>query len=236
MKARAPPRAGAILARLEDTYGRPRAGAPRDPYLFLIWWQCGYPPSEERCTRGWQALQAAVDLSPRALRAARSGQLVRALKAGGLVPQLRATRIRAIARTLEEEFGGDLTAALKQRPVAEARRLLKRFPGIGAPGADRILLFAGLAPAAAVPSSCPHVLVRVLDGTESAKYATTYARARALIEQQVPATLAARRHAYLLLQRHGRERCKARKPQCEICSLAGECAWLARRVPRRRID
>jgi len=38
---------------------------------------------------------------------------------------------------------------------------LKTFPGIGNPGADRILLFARIEPLAAVPSACPHVLVRV---------------------------------------------------------------------------
>jgi endonuclease III len=229
-------RAESILATLEAAYGAPSAGWPTDPYLFLIWWQCGYPPSEERCTRGWEALQAAVGLSPRALRAARPAQLARALKAGGMVPALRATRIRAIVRTIEEELGGNLRAALAQRSEAEARKLLKRFPGIGAPGADRILLFAAVAPLAAVPSSCPHVLVRVLAGTESASYRDTYASARALIEAQIPATLAARQRAYLLLQRHGRERCKAREPQCADCALAGDCAWLARRVRRRRID
>jgi endonuclease III len=229
MKTPALKPAEAILATLERAFGRPRPGGPEDPYLFLIWWQCGYPPSEERCTRGWQALQAAVGSSPRALRAARPAQLARALKAGGMVPELRATRIRAITRTVEEELGGDLRAALEQRSVTEARKLLKRFPGIGAPGADRILLFAGITPVAAVPSSCPQVLVRVLKGTESAKYAATYAQARALIEQQVAATLAARRRAYLLLQRHGRELCKARKPLCAQCPISGACAWYALR-------
>ena len=171
-----------------------------------------------------------------ALHARLEAQLARALAAGGLVPALRATRIRAIARAIEEEFGGDLRGALRERSASQARRLLERFPGIGAPGADRILLFAGVAPVAAVPSACPHVLVRILSGRDSANYRDTYAKARALIEAQIPAALAPRRRAYLLLQRHGRERCKARAPECDGCPLAGDCAWRARRLRRRRID
>ena len=232
LKARAMQPAESILATLEARYGAPSPGWPTDPYLFLIWWHCGYPPSEERCTLGWKALQAAFGPSPGALRAARPAQLARALKAGGMVPALRATRIRAIVRTVEEELGGNLRAALRQRSAAEAAKLLKRFPGIGAPGADRILLFAAVAPVAAVPSSCPHVLVRVLVGTESANYRASYDKARALIEAQIPATLAARQRAYLLLQRHGRELCKTKDPKCGECPVATACAWRARRIRR----
>jgi endonuclease-3 len=194
-------------------------------------------PAERGALRARLAgLRAAVGTTPRALRAARPVQLTRALEAGGMIPALRATRIRAIVRAVEAELGGKLRAALGKRSEAEARKLLKRFPGIGTPGADRVLLFAGLAPVAAVPSSCPHVLVRILGGDESPGYGATYAQARALIEAQIPATFAARRRAWLLLQRHGRERCRARNPQCSQCAVAATCAFFARHqapAPRR---
>lgn len=224
--------AESILATLEETYGALSPGWPTDPYLFLVWWHCGYPPSEARCTRGWEALQAAVGSSPSQLLGVRTAQLARVLEAGGMVPELRATRVRSIARTVRKEFAGDLRAALERLPLAGARKALKRFPGIGAPGADRILLFAGLAPVAAVPSSCPHVLLRVASGRDGAKYTDSYRGSRQLMEAQVPATLAARRRAYLLLQRHGRELCKAKDPQCGACPVSAACAWRARRIRR----
>lgn len=218
---------GPILDTLESFYGELSPGFPVDPYLFLIWWHCGYPPSEERCNRGWEALTAAVGLSPAELAPARSTTLARALKAGGMVPELRAARLKSIARCVEEEYAGDLRAALAAAGEAKASKLLRKFPGIGAPGADRILLFSGLAPAAAVPSNSPHVLVRIASGREATKYTATYTQARQLIEARLPARVPVRARAYLLLQRHARERCRAKNPRCGECPLSGTCAYFA---------
>jgi endonuclease-3 len=168
------------------------------------------------------------------LLSARSSRIARALKSGGMVPELRATRVKAIASRVQQEFSGDLRAALAALPVAKARARLKEFPGIADPGADRILLFAGLATTAAVPSSCPHVLVRIESGREPAKYAAAYAQARQSIEQQLPATAAARMRAYLLLQAHGRSLCKRTNPKCPVCPVAPSCAYRSRETRRRR--
>jgi endonuclease III len=218
-----------ILDTLESFYGEQAPGFPVDPYLFLIWWHCGYPPGEERCNRGWKALEAAVGVSAPQLAAAGSTRIARALKAGGMVPELRAARVQSIARSVLEDYAGDLHAALAALPAAEARKRLRKFPGIGAPGADRILLFAGLEPVAAVPSASPHVLVRIQSGREGATYTETYRQAQQLLATQSPATLTARRRAYLLLQRHARESCKAKNPKCGQCPVSGSCRYFARR-------
>ena len=216
-----------ILDTLESLYGEQAPAWPTDPYLFLVWWHCGYPPSEDRCARGWEALTAAIGVSAAELAAARPATLARALKAGGMVPELRAARLRSIARGVLKDYAGNLRGALAALPEAAARKLLRSFPGIGAPGAERILLFADLAPVAAVPSSSPYVLVRIASGREPVKYAATYAQAQQLIEVQLPATLAARRRAYLLLQRHARELCKRKSPRCGECPVSAKCAYFA---------
>lgn len=223
-----------ILDTLESHYGGQAPGWPTDPYLFLIWWHCGYPPSEERCNRGWEALNAAVAVAPVELGAARPATLARALKAGGIVPELRAARVRQIARTVEEDFAGDLRAALAAVPEAKAARLLKRFPGVGDPGADRILLFGALAPVPAVPSNCPYVLLRIESGRVPAKYPAVYRQARQLIASQLPATLAARCRAYLLLRQHARQLCKPSNPRCGECPVSGNCAYFARLARKKR--
>ncbi len=222
-----------ILDALERFHGVQSNRSPGDPFQFLIWWQCGYPPSEERCARGWTALNEMTSVSAPELLAARPAELARALACGGLIPRLRAARVREIARMTQEQFGGDLRRALEPLPAAEARKLLKRFPGIGLPGADRILLFAAIAPVAAVPSACPHVLPRIVVGREAASYTASYRQAQQLIESQVAATVAARSRSYLLLGRHGRELCKARNPKCGQCPIAARCAYLSR--PRARV-
>jgi endonuclease III len=228
------PRLARILDTLESHYGVQAAQWPTDPYLFLVWWHCGYPPSEERCARGWEALNGEIGVSPEQLSAARSQKIARALTAGGIVAQIRATRLKAIAAEVRAEFAGDLRSALGRVPLREARALLKKFPGIGNPGADRILLFAEIAPVPAVPSSCPHVPVRIESGPEPEKYDATYALAQRMLGTQMPETCRALSRAYLLLQVHGRQLCKRTNPKCSLCPVAKSCAFLLGGTRRRR--
>lgn len=226
-------RLGEILDALEAFYGEQSGHSPADPYRFLIWWHCGYPPSEERCRRGWAALEAAVGVSPQQLLCARGASVARALRAGGMVPEIRAERVREIARRVRDELGGDLRSALERLPSADAHRMLRSFSGIGAPGADRILLFAGLSPAAAVPSNCPHVLTRIESGSEPASYAAAYRAAQQVLATLRPA-FGPRRRAYLLVKAHGQELCKRQRPRCAECPIAERCAFAARRARKRR--
>ena len=220
-----------ILDVLEAHYypkgGGPQTAAwPTDPYEFLVWWHCGYPASDAACERGWEALMRAVGVTPEKILAASEAKLARALKAGGMVPELRAQRLREIAERVLREFGGDLAAALAG-PVDAARKMLKKFPNIADAGADRILLFAGLSPVAAVPSNCPQVLVRIQLGLERENYGVTYREAQKLLEAEVRPALEARQRAYLLLKRHGQEVCKRSKPKCELCPVSAECRYFA---------
>jgi endonuclease III len=216
-----------LLDSLESNYGALDPSAPTDPYEFLIWWHCGYPASEERCAKGWASLTREVGIAPESLVSASTARLVAALEAGGMVPDLRAARLKEIAARVQGEYGGDLRSALSRLSAPQARRALKAFPGIGNPGADRILLFARLSPVAAVPSACPHVLVRVLQGPEGQKYVAVYAAAQRMLNT-VPATFEERIRGYLLVARHGHELCKRSKPLCERCPLRAQCAFANR--------
>ncbi len=158
------------------------------------------------------------------LSRAATTKLAKALKVGGMVPDLRATRIKEIAQRVQDEFEGDLLSALSRLPLAQVRKALKAFPGIGNPGADRIVLFSRLAPVAAVPSSCPHVLVRVLQGPEGDKYAPIYAAAQRVLDT-LPVTFDARINGYLLIDRHGHALCKRSNPLCARCPLQPRCAF-----------
>jgi endonuclease III len=215
-----------ILDRLESYYGPQVLSWPTDPYEFLVWWHCGYPASDAACAKGWQALRRAVGIGPRQILEAGNATLAQALKAGGMVPELRAVRLTEIATRVEREFGGDLRGAL-MGPLPEVRKLLAKFPNIAGPGTDRILLFGGIAPIAAVPSNCPHVLVRIQHGIERENYNTTYREAQRAIESSTPAEFDARTRAYLLLKRHGQELCKRTNPKCDGCPVQSECAWFA---------
>ena len=235
------PRLDKLLDELEAFYGEQQPSWPLDPYLFLVWWHCGYPPSDASCRKGWESLTGRIGTHPDRLLSADPAKLALALKAGGMVPELRAMRLKEIADRVQEEFGGDLGAALSGMPIADVRASLKKFPGIADPGADRILLFGGISPVAAVPSNCPHVLMRIETGREHENYSQNYKEAQELLAAALPAkrtgrsltdlrdreTFAARTRAYLLLKCHGQKLCKRTNPKCSACPVSASCAFFA---------
>ena len=212
-----------ILETLEGFYGAQQTPWPTDPYQQLVWLHCGYPASDERCSKGWQVLRKVIGLQPSQILDASPQDLAKALTPGGMVPAVRARRLKEVATRVVDECGGDLRAALTC-PEAAARKLLKKFPSIADPGADRILLFAGISPTAAVPSNCPHVIVRIMRGREREAYSVTYKAAQHEIHN-LPESVAARTRAFLLLKRHGQNLCKREKPKCERCPLSECCAF-----------
>jgi endonuclease-3 len=215
-----------LLDDLESFYGLQEPSWPTDPYLFLVWWHCGYPASDNSCAKGWASLTQSVGTTPEKLLTATPEKLAAALKPGGMVPELRALRLKEIAIRVNGQFAGDLRNALLGSPD-KARKELKKFPNIADPGADRILLFAHIAPIAAVPSNCPHVLVRILLGRERENYGVNYREAQDAIESQTPSAFDARIRAYLLLKHHGQATCKRTNPKCDNCPVNSKCAFFS---------
>jgi len=217
-----------LLMQLEEFHGRQQPCWPTEPYEFIVWWHCGYPASDERCAKGWAALNRDIGSSPRQILAAAPKALAAALKPAVMLPDLAAQRLKEIAARVQDEFGGDFRRAL-MGPLSHARKVLKQFHSIADPGADRILLFAGITPVAAVPSNCPHVLVRLLHGLERENYGLTYREAQKAISDQVPETFDARQRAYLLLKQHGQQICKRTNPKCDRCPISKSCAYFSGR-------
>ena len=203
-----------VLDLLEAFHGVQTPAWPVRPFEFLIWWHCGYPQSDAACAKGWDALHdAGIEVDPTALARTSVKKLAAALQRGGLISDLRAGRIQTIARA--------------EMPHPLTRGFLKTLPGIGDPGADRILLFADLDPVAAVPSNATQVLPRIFAGEESKNYQTNYRDGQRTIASALPEDFAARTRAYLLIKRHGQTRCKRTNPQCGGCPLCDQCRFAA---------
>lgn len=228
---KAKPKIADLLNKLGKFYGAQEPSWPTEPYEFLVWWYCGYPASDAACAKGWEKLKSEVGIEPEKLLKATPAKLAAALKPGGMFPELRALRLKEMAMRVRDEFGGDLRAALAG-PISAARKTLKRFHSIADPGADRILLFAGIAPIAAIPSNCVHVLSRILRGEEGKNYGAEYRTAQMAVSAEVPETMDARARAYLLFKQHGQETCKRTKPKCEECAINSDCTYLAKKRKR----
>jgi endonuclease III len=221
-----------LLDTLESFYGPQKPSWPIDPYLFLVWWHCGYPASDAACAKGWAFLTKFIGVTPEKLLSASPEKLAAALKSGGIVPELRALRLKEIAMRVKDHYDGGLLTVLSG-PLDKARKELKKFPNIADPGVDRILLFAHIAPIAAIPSNCPHVLVRILQGRERENYGVNYREAQQAIESQLPATFDLRTRAYLLLKQHGQTTCKRTNPKCDQCPINANCAYFSGKLRGR---
>src|SRR5215470_894832 len=101
-----------LLDKLEKFYGAQEPCWPTEPYEFLVWWYCGYPASDAACTKGWNSLTRNVGVNTGKLLQAKPAKVAEAIKPGGMLPELRAERIQQLAFRVENEFGGDLNAAL----------------------------------------------------------------------------------------------------------------------------
>lgn len=86
---------------------------------------------------------------------------------------MSAEKLLAIAKIAYKEFDSDLRSALK-KPLSVGKKDLKRFPGIGDPGAEQILLFTRSYPVMALDSNGLRVLCRVGLAEEQKNYSSTY--------------------------------------------------------------
>jgi endonuclease-3 related protein len=239
------PNISVILEALEKMYGPQQAAGPADPYEMIIYLNCGYPATDASCSKGFDALKREVGLNPKEILAASKTNLAKLLRLGGIVSEQRAERLQEIARKVKSGYGGDLKAVLKKwvqeekkqpgKGIRGAKKILREFPVIGEPSAEKILLFSNLAPVAAVPSACVEVPARLWFGKAGKNYAADYRAAREILNVGLPAAFAARQRAYLLLKKHGQQTCKRSNPRCEVCPLTGQCAYIQLQAADRHI-
>jgi endonuclease-3 related protein len=216
-----------LVDRLRSTYGDPVPPLATDPFGVVLYENIAYLATDERRGKAFRELQRRIGVTPQAIARA-SLTALRAIAAnGGVYPDLRASRMRESARIVIEDFGGDIAGVLNE-PVGRRRRLLKKFPAIGDPGVDKILLFSRTEPVLALESNGLRALLRIGFGSESKNYATSYKSVQRALGTFHPRDFDLLIDAHVLLARHGREICKRTAPLCELCALQRDCAYYRR--------
>jgi endonuclease III len=214
-----------VIEKLEAYYGKPEPPEVTDPWEMIVWENVAYLVDDERRHEAIKALREQIGISPEQILTATTSQLLSAAVCG-MVPEQSAKKLHRSASIALEEFGGDLRPVLHW-PLPQAKKALKRFPAIGDPGAEKILLFGRAYLNLALDSNGLRVLVRLGFGEESPNYAKTYRQVQQAIQQQVVKDYSWLIKAHQLLRRHGQELCKRSKPFCKNCPLASECPWPA---------
>jgi endonuclease III len=212
----------AAVRALRAHYGVPPPLPTTDPFELILWENVAYlaPPPERAAA--FAMLRREVGTAPRAIVAA-SDAALESVTAHGILKARFAAKLRTCARIAIENFGGDLRSVIGG-PLQAAKRALRLFPGIGEPGADKILLFVGAQAVLAPDSNALRVLVRLGFITEEPSYSRMYAASRGL-GTQIAAEPGVLLEAHQLLQLHGRTLCKTTEPACHACPLAPDCRF-----------
>ena len=205
----------------------PFPAIPADPLRLILWENIGYLIDDPRRRELFDAFEAAVGFDPEAIAAADDATLLPLARRGGMRPETRVQRWRDIARLVAERCDGDLDRTLRQAPLPKARTLLKAFPTIGDPGADKILLFADIAVRPSLESNGLRALARLGFFEEQASYDRSYKAAIAVLSSAGPTDRAWLVSAYFGLRELGKVVCRRSEPLCHACPLDGVCAHVS---------
>ncbi|MSR60944.1 MAG: hypothetical protein EXS08_00660 [Planctomycetes bacterium] len=210
------------LDSMEALYGAPEAPPPRGALEWILWENAAYLVPLAQRTACFRALKKRAGRTGAGLLRARREELGELAAAGGMHPEARVEKWLEIATTVAEAFDGELEAVLA-RPLPKARAALKRFPGIGEPGAEKILLFTGTQALFALESNGLRALLRLGYAAEQKSYSASYRALRTALAPLQTRGTAWLQRAHLLLQRHGQELCKSSAPRCDDCVLQTQC-------------
>lgn len=210
-----------VIKQLKGCYGPPAALASREPFELILYENIAYLVTDDRREKAFRELKKRIGTRPADILTASLEQLAGIAALGGIFPELRARRLQESARLVRDEFGGNLRRVLAL-DAAQARKALRKFPVIGEPGADKILLFTGTVPTLAPESNGLRVLMRLGFVREHKNYSTMYRAVQASLENEFKECepLIA---AHQLLRRHGQELCRRSAPRCPSCVLRRSC-------------
>lgn len=212
-----------IVDRLESAYGRLKPKVT-DPWEMILWENVAYLQTDERREQCFETLRKRVGLKPEQILAAPGSTLLEIARMGGMRPEVRVERLRQISRIALDEFNGDLRKSTNL-PLKQAKKAMQKFPNIGEPGAEKILLFSKAHAVLGLDSNGLRVLTRVGYGRESKNYSTTYRSVMEAVAPEIGDDCAPLIKANILLRHHGKERCKTTAPLCPACNLTDQCTY-----------
>jgi endonuclease-3 len=145
-------------------------------------------------------------------------ELADVIRKAGLANQ-KAKSILAVLKEIKNRFGDYTLEPLRKMEMEDARRWLLSLPGVGPKTAAIVLCFSFGKPAIPVDTHVFRVSWRL--GIIDKKIGES--KAHGALEAVVPNDLAFRFHTALI--QHGRQTCKAPKPNCERCVVRRVCRF-----------
>ena len=213
-----------IVSGLVKYYGPPRPPVTDDPFELILLENIAYLVSDERREEAFKLLRKYSGTKPHQILAASDEEILKATRLGGMRAEERVSRLREIALIAIDEFDGDLKPVLNL-PLAKAKQALRKFPGIGEPGAEKILMFTRAHPVLSLDSNGLRVLLRLGFGEEKKSYTATYRAVQDSVRDQLKNDYDWLISAYNVLRQHGKQLCKTTRPLCERCPVRKSCRY-----------
>ncbi|HYJ90761.1 MAG TPA: hypothetical protein VEV84_05605 [Pyrinomonadaceae bacterium] len=193
-----------------------------DPFENILYENVSYLVDDEHRLEAFENLREAIGLRPEDILTATPEQFASVVKLAGSDKKGRVAKLIRSAEIAMREFEGDLRQILSF-PFKKAVAALTKFPSIGEPGAEKILLFCGIGNVLPLESNGLRVLVRIGYTDETTSYTTTYKNVRNAIAEEILSDQKWLVEAHLLLRYHGQTICRRTNPLCSQCILHKIC-------------
>ena len=190
---------------------------PLTPFERLVSTILSQNTSREATIQGFENLRKRFQVVPEVLADAEVEEIKECIKPSGLY-NIKAPRIKQLARIILEEYGGDLNC-LANLPLDAARERLLQIPGVGYKTADVFLSIVCGRESFAVDTHIARIAKRWKMVVDNAGYEQTRLAYEAVIPPEK------RQAAHLCLIEFGRQICRARRPRCDVCPVYEECEW-----------
>ena len=204
-----------IMERLAPVYGTPRPVPHGDAIAELILTVLSQNTADTNSGRAFIQLMRRYP-SWKAIADAPPEEVIATIQRGGLAQQ-KAPRIQAILRAIEERSPDWDVGFIEELPLDEARSWLRSLPGVGPKTAACVLLFGLGRPAMPVDTHVERVSKRLGLIPEKATAEQAHQHLEALVQPGDYYTF------HMLMIKHGRRLCAARRPLCERCPLEPDC-------------
>ncbi len=210
-------KANEVNSALTLAYGRKSRRSNADPLDTLVGTILSQNTSDVNSHRAFERLkerypdwETLLDADP--------SEIASVIRSGGLA-DIKARRIVSALGRVMEEAGSLELSFLSQMPAKEATEWLSSIDGVGPKTAAIVLLFSFGKPVFPVDTHVHRVSGRL--GLLSLR--ATREKAQKELEALVPGKEYYSMHLNLI--EHGRRRCKALTPLCDVCELSRLCAY-----------
>ena len=217
-----------IVARIDkiiELFPEERWYVPLTPFERLVSTVLSQNTSREATIQGFENLRKRFQLVPEVLAEAKVEEIKECIRPSGLY-NIKAPRIKQLARIILEEYGGDLNY-FSNLPQDAARARLLQIPGVGYKTADVFLSIVCGRESFAVDTHIGRIARRWKMVVDNAGYE----QIRLAYEAVIPPNN--RQAAHLCLIEFGRQICRARGPRCDVCPVYHECEWAGKSEYKR---